>query len=89
MGELTNSPRLLSPTTPNKQIRQQQLSSSSSPAITPTHNLKLLTELAAKMAGGGGSGARQTLQFEDFDQQDQYRIARYQYRYHIKIACER
>lgn len=37
-----------------------------SPAITPTHNLKLLTELAAKVAGGTSS-ARQTLQFEDID----------------------
>jgi len=84
LGELTNSPRLLdhhlSPrfqtpnqTTPTKQTKL-------SPAITPTHNLKLLTELAAKVAGangggsigagssgGGGSSARQTLQFEDVD----------------------
>jgi len=71
LGELTNSPRLLSPTTPTKQVRGPP----PSPAITPTHNLKLLTELAAKVAanggpgGGGSGGARQTLQFEDFDQE--------------------
>jgi len=34
--------------------------------ITPTHNLKLLTELASKMSGST-STARQTLQFEDVD----------------------
>jgi len=76
LGELTNSPRLLeqqsrfmmsSPNqgTPTKD--QVAVLSKKSPAITPTHNLKLLTELAAKVAGGNGSSARQTLQFEDVD----------------------
>jgi len=63
LGELTNSPRLLDhPGTPTKQVGVKL-----SPAITPTHNLKLLTELAAKVANGGSSSARQTLQFEDVD----------------------
>jgi len=80
LGELTNSPRLLdqqrsprflSPihaghhATPTKE--QAGSLTKKSPAITPTHNLKLLTELAAKVAGGNTSSARQTLQFEDID----------------------
>merc|ERR1719400_683900 len=35
--------------------------------VTPTHNLKLLTELASKISGTAGGSARQTLQFEDVD----------------------
>ena len=86
LGELTNTPLLLSPNNiNNSNPRLMSLNSPSSlmsapdnvstppktiPAspdtVTPTHNLKLLTELASKMTGTG-STARQTLQFEDVD----------------------
>ena len=94
LGELTNTPLLLSPGGLNNVMltpgglhspRAQILNSPSSlmappenistppktmpnspDTITPTHNLKLLTELASKMSGTT-STARQTLQFEDVD----------------------
>ena len=60
LGELTNTPLLATP--------PKLAATSPGPAqpdtVTPTHNLKLLTELASKMAGSGTS-ARQTLHFED------------------------
>ena len=61
LGELTNTPLLLSPSavTPPKAVP------ASPDTVTPTHNLKLLTELASKMSGAAGGSARQTLQFED------------------------
>ena len=75
LGELTNTPLLLSPgalvapetaaSTPPKAVGGTGRGAATTPdTVTPTHNLKLLTELASKMAGAG-STARQTLQFED------------------------
>jgi len=94
LGELTNTPLLLSPgglnnvmltpgglhsprahtlnspsslMAPPENISTPPKTMPSSPdTITPTHNLKLLTELASKMSGTT-STARQTLQFEDVD----------------------
>lgn len=94
LGELTNTPLLLSPgglnnvmltpgglhspralnlnspsslMAPPENISTPPKTVPSSPdTITPTHNLKLLTELASKMSGTT-STARQTLQFEDVD----------------------
>jgi len=94
LGELTNTPLLLSPgglnnvmltpgglhspravnlnspsslMAPPENISTPPKTVPSSPdTITPTHNLKLLTELASKMSGST-STARQTLQFEDVD----------------------
>jgi len=83
LGELTNSPCLLSPggnqllspgnssnfqtLTPSKLLSLHSLPSPS--VITPTANLKLLTNLAVMTASGsqssGHTSARQTLQFED------------------------
>merc|ERR1719410_2239738 len=95
LGELTNTPLLLSPGGLNNVMltpgglhspRAQILNSPSSlmappenistppktmpsspDTVTPTHNLKLLTELASKMSESKPSTARQTLQFEDVD----------------------
>ena len=88
LGELTNTPLLLSPgaggsprqaphPSPLGSLRSQEVhhlatppkvpgatTTSSPDTITPTHNLKLLTELASKLPGATSS-ARQTLQFED------------------------
>ena len=90
LGELTNTPLLLSPghsngrllassalhspsnlrspshhnvATPPKAAVNGQCPSTPD-TVTPTHNLKLLTELASKMPS---SSARQTLQFDDSD----------------------
>jgi len=74
LGELTNSPLLLSPggpgsnlqsVTPNKSLSLHTLPSPS--VLTPTANLKLLTNLAVMTASGSQThtSARQTLQFED------------------------
>lgn len=83
LGELTNSPCLLSPggnqllspgassnfqiLTPSKLLSLHTFPSPS--VITPTANLKLLTNLAVMTASGsqssGYTSARQTLQFED------------------------
>ena len=84
LGELTNTPLLLSPGAaglspraphPSPRLSREEgglatppksaLTPSSPDTITPTHNLKLLTELASKMPGAVASSARQTLQFED------------------------
>ena len=73
LGELTNTPLLLSPSAvmtpgPENISTPPKLVPASPDTVTPTHNLKLLTELASKMSGtAGGSSARQTLQFEDVD----------------------
>ena len=87
LGELTNTPLLLSPNNmPGASPRLMSLNSPSSlmsapdnvstppktlpgspDTVTPTHNLKLLTELASKMTGTSSSSARQTLQFEDVE----------------------
>ena len=88
LGELTNTPLLLSPNAPAQGLSPRPhpspllsrveegplatppkslstaVQASSPDTITPTHNLKLLTELASKMPGAVSS-ARQTLQFED------------------------
>ena len=89
LGELTNSPLLLSPGAtglspraphPSPRLARDEGGMSTPPkgslmngpasspdTITPTHNLKLLTELASKMPGAVSSSARQTLQFEDLE----------------------
>ena len=86
LGELTNSPLLLSPGAtglspraphPSPRLARDEGGLSTPPkggpasspdTITPTHNLKLLTELASKMPGAvSSSSARQTLQFEDLE----------------------
>ena len=72
LGELTNTPLLLSPSAvisgPENISTPPKVVPASPDTVTPTHNLKLLTELASKISGTtGGSSARQTLQFEDVD----------------------
>ena len=72
LGELTNTPLLLSPSAvisgPENISTPPKVVPASPDTVTPTHNLKLLTELASKISGtAGGSSARQTLQFEDVD----------------------
>lgn len=72
LGELTNTPLLLSPSAvmsgPENISTPPKTVPASPDTVTPTHNLKLLTELASKISGtAGGSSARQTLQFEDVD----------------------
>ena len=89
LGELTNSPLLLSPGAtglspraphPSPRLARDEAGMATPPkgsringpasspdTITPTHNLKLLTELASKMPGAVSSSARQTLQFEDLE----------------------
>ena len=78
LGELTNTlspvnnPRLISNLNSPSSLRSPSRAVSTPPkgvqsspdTVTPTHNLKLLTELASKMTS---SSARQTLQFEDLD----------------------
>ena len=82
LGELTNTPLLLSPQgagarlgSPGSLVSQTEGVATppktvpgSPDTITPKHNLKLLTELASKMSGS----ARQTLKFGD-DEGDIYR----------------
>lgn len=79
LGELTNtshlSPRMMSLNSPSSLMsapdsvstppKTLPASPNTPQTVTPTHNLKLLTELASKMTGN--SSARQTLQFEDVD----------------------
>ena len=71
LGELTNTPLLLSPSAvmsgPENISTPPKIVPASPDTVTPTHNLKLLTELASKISGTAGGSARQTLQFEDVD----------------------